>query len=172
MYRIYETAQTSYVHLQIFLKTSNMHNFVILSPNSDFQESILVKISQATRWFRHILSKQSRNFQKLPKQTRSEGKLACKERDEFLTQRARKTWRRCFGEALSYWNGTTSGSKQARPGFLHRNTHTHTYTCMHIGHVFIQREGENRRRDAHQVRGEKEEAVVVSPVKRGGRRWR
>ena len=67
MYRNYETAQRSYVHLQIYLKTSNMHNFVILSPNLDFQESISVKISQDTRWFKYFSSKTVPKFPEIAK---------------------------------------------------------------------------------------------------------
>ena len=61
---ITKQSQSSY-KFQILSKTLNMHNFVILNPNLDFQESILVKISQALILFNYISPNQPQTFQKL-----------------------------------------------------------------------------------------------------------
>ena len=77
-----------------------MHNFVILSPNLVFQESILVQISQATILFNYISPKQSQILQKLQNRPEVLKILACKRRGRILTQSLKKTLVEELGDAL------------------------------------------------------------------------
>ena len=143
-----------------------MHNFVILSPNLDFQESILVKISQALILFNYILPNQSQLFRNYRISSKFLKHLHAREISVFLTESSKKALVNELGSALRCWKGSKRGRNKLGSGFLRTNTSTHT--CMHIRHVSrSKRRKERKGRCSPDLGGEEER----KPGRRGGRRW-
>ena len=130
LYRNYKTVPNVHIYFHILSQTSNMHNFVILSPNLVFQESILVKILQALILFNYISPNQPQTFHKLQSRPKLLKVLACKRKGRNSSLRLEE---RSVGRGLG-WSLAAGVNEERRRTSLdvafpsHEQNHTHVRT--------------------------------------------